>query len=207
MHTFHNLLSTAERNLSSSRFRVSRAVALPNGTTADLAASRTTFSWKGLVIISQHLLLRHTPTVTVADFHALFDEGFLHAKRVNRVPLLRGMQFGYMVIPCIAVDAATPDLIAFASSRPRKHWCIFEFPVLHDLSTGQTHYYHETAMWGALFFSDLRSLTQSQHCYHMIPSSQTPKIAGAAAGWKSQVIEISRVVVSRRSGSAQLWGA
>lgn len=161
MHTFHNLISTAERNLSSSRFRVSRGVSLPNGTTADLAASRTTFSWKGLVIISQHLLLRHAPTATVADFHALFDDGFLYAKRVNHVPLLRGMQFGYVIVPCIAVDAVTPDLIAFASRRPRKHWAIFEFPVLHDLSTGQTHYFHETAMWGAFFFSDLRSLTQS----------------------------------------------
>ena len=161
MHTFHELLSTAERNLSSSHFRVSRDVSLPNSTTADLAASRTMFSWKGLVIISQHLLLRHAPTATVADFQALFGEGFRYAKRVNRVPLLRGMQFGYMIVPCIAVDATTPDLIAFASSRPRKHWCIFEFPVLHDLSTGQTHYYHETAMWGAFFFSDARSLTQS----------------------------------------------
>ena len=161
MHTFPDLLSKAERNLSSSRFRVSRGISLPNGTTVDLAASRTTFSWKGLVIISQHLLLRHAPTATVADFHALFEEGFLYGKRVNRVPLCRGLQFGYIVVPCIAVDAATPELIAFAWSRPRKHWCIFEFPVLHDLSTGQTHYYHETAMWGAFFFSDLRSLTQS----------------------------------------------
>ena len=161
MHTYHDLLSTVERNVSSSRFRVSRDVSLPDGATADLAASRTTFSWKGFVIISQHLLLRHLPTATVADFHALFDSGFLYAKRVNRVPLLRGLQFGYMVVPCIAADSATPDLIAFASSRPRKHWCIFEFPVLYDLSTGQTHYFQKTAMWGAFFFSDMRSLAQS----------------------------------------------
>jgi hypothetical protein len=31
------------------------------------------------------------------------------------------------------------------------------------------------------------------------------KIAGAAAGWKSQVIEMRQVVLSCRSGSAQLW--
>ena len=161
MNTYHDLLLTVERNLSSSHFRVSRGVSLADGAPADLAASRTTFSWKGLVILSQHLLLRHVPTATVADFYALFDSGFIYAKRVNRVPLLRGLQFGYMVVPCIAVDSATPDLIAFASSRPRKHWCIFEFPVLHDLSTGQTHYFQETAMWGAFFFSDMRSLAQS----------------------------------------------
>ena len=161
MHTYQDLLSTVERNLSSSRFRISREVSLPDGAMIDLAASRTTFSWKGLVINSQHFLLRHVPTATVADFRAVFDSGFLYAKRVNRVPLLRGLQFGYMIVPCIAVDSATPDLIAFAASRPRKHWCLFEFPVLHDLSTGQTHYFQGTAMWGAFFFSDLRSLTKS----------------------------------------------
>jgi hypothetical protein len=161
MNTYHDLLSTVERNLGLSRLRVSRDVLLPDGTAADLTASRTTFSWKGLVILSQHLLLRHVATATASDFHALFDSGFRYAKSVNRVPLLRGLQFGYMIIPCIAVDSATPDLITFASSRPRKHWCIFEFPVLYDLSTGQTHYYHDTAMWGAFFFSDMRSLAQS----------------------------------------------
>jgi hypothetical protein len=32
------------------------------------------------------------------------------------------------------------------------------------------------------------------------------RIAVANAGWKSQVIEMTQVVQSRRSGSAQLWG-
>jgi hypothetical protein len=34
----------------------------------------------------------------------------------------------------------------------------------------------------------------------------TPKIAGADAGWKSQVIKMTQVVLIRRSDSAQLWG-
>jgi hypothetical protein len=35
--------------------------------------------------------------------------------------------------------------------------------------------------------------------------AKSPKIAGAAAGWKSQVIETTQVVLSRRSGLTQLW--
>jgi hypothetical protein len=35
---------------------------------------------------------------------------------------------------------------------------LFEFPVLHDLSTGQTHYFEETAVWGAAFFSEMRDM-------------------------------------------------
>ena len=159
--TFHDLLSTVQRNLDSSQFGVARDVALPNRTNVDLAASRTKFSWKGMVILSQHLFLRHLPAASAADFRELFDGGFLHAKRLNRVPILRGMQFGYLIIPCIAVDAATPDLIDFALRCPRKHWALFEFPVLHDLSTSETYFFHETAMWGALFFADARALVGS----------------------------------------------
>jgi hypothetical protein len=160
MNAYEDLRSKIVTSLSS-RFRVAQGVSLPSGVSCDLVASRTAFSWKGLVINSQHILLRYIPTATQTDFNTLFDDGFVHGKRVNRVPLLRGLQFGYMVVPFIAVDSASPELIAFVSSRPRKHWCIFEFPVLHDLSTGKTHYFQDTAMWGAVFFSDLRALTRS----------------------------------------------
>ena len=91
----------------------------------------------------------------------MFDGGFRHAKRVNRIPLLRGLQFGYIVVPWIVVDRATPELVSFAVGQPRKHWALFEFPVLHDLSTGQTHYFQQTAMWGALYYSDMRALVQA----------------------------------------------
>jgi hypothetical protein len=161
MDKFPSLISSAEARLSSTGFRASRSVELPDGSTADLAASRTAFSWKGLVVLSQHFLLRRAPTCTAADLQAFFETGFRYGQRINRVPLLRGMQFGYMVIPCVAVEAATPELIDYATSRPRKHWCLFEFPVVHDLSTGHTHFYRETAAWGAFYFSDVRSIVES----------------------------------------------
>jgi len=160
MTSYPDLVSNVERNLGASRFSVSRNVTLPRGTPVDLAASRTHFSWKGLVILSQHILLRHLPRATVSDFHTFFDEGFLYAKRVNRIPLLRGMQLGYMVTPVIAVDAVTPEIVSFVTSCPQKHWSLFEFPVLHDLSTGQIYFYQGTAMWGAFFFSDMRSMAK-----------------------------------------------
>jgi hypothetical protein len=161
MQNYQDLVSIVGGNLSSSGFRLAHGVTLQNGITTDLLASRTIFSWKGLVIHSQHIFLCHANQATVSDFHSLFDEGFLHAKHANRIPLLRGMQFGYWIVPFIAVDLVTPDLIAYATSRPRKHWALFEFPVLYDLSTGQTHSFQKTALWGAWFFSDMRSLTSS----------------------------------------------
>jgi hypothetical protein len=56
------------------------------------------------------------------------------------------------------VETADRALIEFAESRPPKHWSLFEFPVVVDRSTGRTHYYNHTAIWGAAFFSDMRKL-------------------------------------------------
>ncbi len=92
---------------------------------------------------------------------AFFEAGLSYGKSVNRVPLLPGMQFGYMILPCLAVDKADADLIAFVSSAPRQHFSIFEFPVVLDLSTNEMHCFRGTAPWGAFFFSDLRTLVDT----------------------------------------------
>jgi hypothetical protein len=156
-------LHKVESNLQHGGFRVTRGVELPDGQTADVFGSRTHFSWKGFVILSQHVCVqdRHGEDVTPADAQALFDTCFRRAKKVNRVPLLRGMQFGYMVVPCLVVSHADPELIEYAESKPRKHWSLFEFPVVVDRFTHKIHYYRDTAMWGALFFSDMRKLVES----------------------------------------------
>jgi hypothetical protein len=89
----------------------------------DLFGSRTYFSWKGLVIISQRVSVRNSAgtTATPADAQALFDGSFRQAKKVNRVPLLRGMRFGFMVTPCLVVATADKALIAYAESRRPRH--------------------------------------------------------------------------------------
>ena len=155
-------LSRVENNLQRYGMRVSRDVDLPDGQTAEVFGSRTYFSWKGLVILSQHVCVQDCggTNPTPADAKALFDAGFRQAKRVNRVPLLRGMQFGYIVIPCLIVGSATPALIEYAERRPAKHWSLFEFPVVVDRVSGHTHYFKKSAMWGAFFFSDLRKLVE-----------------------------------------------
>jgi hypothetical protein len=155
-------LSSVSTILRDFGLRVSRQVQLPDGPVVDLFGSRTYFSWKGLVILSQHVAVRDYAgaAATPADAKALFEAGFRQAKKVNRVPLLRGMQFGYMVIPCLVVETADTALIEYAVSRPPKHWSLFEFPVVVDRSTGRTHYYNHTAIWGAAFFSDMRKLAE-----------------------------------------------
>ena len=175
-----DFLTAVDANLHDFGMRVSRHVELPDGPVADLFGSRTYVSWKGFVILSQHVAVCDYAdrTATPADARSLFDAAFRRAKKVNRVPLLRGMQFGFMVIPCLVVASADPALVEYAESRPRKHWSLFEFPVVVDRGTGRTHYYRETAMWGAFFFSDMRELVR--RC--IVPAARHAEPGAAADG-------------------------
>jgi hypothetical protein len=153
-------LAAVEDCLRGLKQSVSRDVELPEGPLAHLVGSRTYFCWNGFIIISQHLVLRRVETASRADAERLFAAGFRYAKRVNRVPLLRGMQFAYTVLPCLVVDGAEEDLIRYVEGTPRKHWALSEFPVVVDLSTRNVHYHQGTPLWGAIFFSDMRHLAQ-----------------------------------------------
>lgn len=123
-----------------------------------LIGSRTYFSFKGLVILSQHFFIKHQEKVTVTDLKDLFETGFKKAKKINRIPLLRGMQFGYMIIPVIVSKNIPQEVIDYVNSKPRTHFSLFEFPVVYDLATGKVHFYRQTHFWGAFFYSDLREI-------------------------------------------------
>lgn len=160
MPTYETFLDQVEANSLESDFKTKRGVTLPSGGTADLAASRTKFFWPAVMFFSQHLLVRYLPNATVQDFQRLFDAGFRYGKSVNRVPLFRGLQFGYFILPVIAVDRATQELKDFASAAPKKHWALFEFPVLHELATGRTYFHRSTPLWGALINHEVRKLAE-----------------------------------------------
>ncbi len=123
-----------------------------------LMASKTTFSWKGFVFLSQHVVVREISEPKVQDVQQLFDIGFAAAKKVNCVPLLRGMQFGYVVIPVIVAEVVSPEVRHYVCQAPLNRWCLLELPVICNIRTEETWYFKRTNLWGALFFSDLRRL-------------------------------------------------
>lgn len=141
---------------------VQHNVELPDGPTAQLFASRTSFSWKGFVLLSQYVAVCDFGDQDVIDRDAvlLYEAAFRKAKKVNRIPLPRGLQFGFMIIPCLIVDKANESLLQFARHAPRKHWSVFEFPIVVERRTGKVSYFKDTPLWGAFFFSDLRKLAE-----------------------------------------------
>lgn len=156
---YAGLLAAMERRLDSAGYSVVRDVALPNDGTADLVASRVEFTLDINTPIVQHLFLRHLAVATTEDFDVLFEAGYRHAQAAYRGSLLRGKHFGHVVLPCIAIDTATPGIVAAASGRPPKRWMRFEFPVAYDLSTGRTYYYGaKTPALGSMLFPGARAL-------------------------------------------------
>jgi hypothetical protein len=155
-----DIIDRIVRRLSEGGYKVSREVVLPDGPVAKVAASKTYFSFKGLVILSQHIVVRQLDNARTQDAQELFEAGFRFGKRANWVPLLRGMQFGYMVIPIIV--GADPDsaLLQYVSASPRKHWSLFEYPVFVDSRNSKIFHFQGTAVWGAFFFSDLRRVVE-----------------------------------------------
>jgi hypothetical protein len=154
------LIDLIGQRFSAGGYKVSRDVSLPDGTAATLTASRTYFSWKGLVVLSQHIVARELDSGSAQDMQDLFEAGFRFGKRANRVPLLRGMQFGYMIIPVVIGVDPDSSLVEYVAGQPRKHWSLFEYPVLVDLRNRQTIHFKGTPIWGAFFFSDMRRLVE-----------------------------------------------
>jgi len=160
MATTADIINAIARRLGEGGYKVSRDVSLPEGSVAKVAASRTYFSWKGLVILSQHVVIRQLDNARTQDVQELFEAGFRFGKQANWVPLLRGMQFGYMVIPVIVGTDPDSALVQYVSASPRKHWSLFEYPVVVDSRNCRTFNFQGTALWGAFFFSDMRQVVE-----------------------------------------------
>ena len=110
--------------LQTAGFSVASAVSFGRDTEFALTASRTCFSWKGMVILSQHVVFRQIARPGLQDVWDLGDLGFRFGKSKNRVPLLRGMQFGYVIIPIVIAPRVlvpgSPPALGIIRQLPRR---------------------------------------------------------------------------------------
>lgn len=127
-----------------------------------LAAAKMSFSWKGLVVLSHHVVIRELAQPTVQDFYDLFEVGFKLGKSSRRIPWLRGMQFGYVIIPVVVAEVVSDEVREYVCKAPVNRWCLFEFPVIYDLRTADACCFQDTNLWGAFFFPELRGVVR--HC-------------------------------------------
>ena len=161
MSEAQQVLASIAQNLANAGFKVSRDVMLSDGSTADLAASRNRFSWKGLVILSQHVVVRSVESASQHHMAGLLESSFRFGKKANRLPLVRGLQLGYMILPVIVTDTADRSLVESVTKPPRKRWALFELPVVLELANRRVVFFQGTPLWGAFFFSDARDIVSS----------------------------------------------
>jgi hypothetical protein len=76
MATTEGIIENIARRLSEGGYKVSREVTLPDGPTAKIAASRTYFSWKGLVILSQHIVVQQLDNARTQDIRRYLNPAF-----------------------------------------------------------------------------------------------------------------------------------
>ncbi|MGH8225466.1 MAG: hypothetical protein ACRER1_04860 [Gammaproteobacteria bacterium] len=138
-------------SLTKAHFRVRTGTQL-GAPTIRFVASKTIFILAGLLLASTHIVIMEKDEAKPHDIDNLFDSGFKLAKRINHVPLLRGMQFGYVVMPLIIGKNPDAESLLYAASAPVPHFGLAEFPVVVDLTRQQVAFYEgATKMGGAIW--------------------------------------------------------
>lgn len=150
----------AER-LSEAHFRVRTGEQL-GAQPIRFVASRTKFIVAGMALMSTHIVVLEKDEAKPRDMDDLSSKAVKLAKHINRIPLPRGVQFGYGVIPLIVGRNPDSELLLYAASAPTARWGLFEFPVVIDLTREQAAYFEGTKKWGQLLWLILQDIV-AQH--------------------------------------------
>ncbi|WP_034536264.1 hypothetical protein [Carnobacterium inhibens] len=71
--------------------------------------------------------------------------------------LPRGLQNGVVSFNVLVSEFVTDEAIEFVTSRPKKHFSLFETPIIYDVSRSKLYYYEGTPIWGSMYNNYLRS--------------------------------------------------
>jgi len=114
------------------------------------------FKWKWLAtklkIFSYISYVEKIDQKTISDFS---DACFLTSKK-NYKGLPRGVQNGFASFIVIVSEDIDVDAIAFAESRPKKHFAAFDMPVVVDLKNEKIYFYHGKQIWGSIYYRFFR---------------------------------------------------
>lgn len=126
-----------------------------------LIAYEEIFRWKWLATkLKMTSFVQYRPALGGEDFAKYANDCLGEAIRTSR-GLPRGFQNGIVSFSVLACDNPSPDAIAFATARPKKHFSAFEVPILVDLSAERIYYYNGEMVWGAMYAHFLSSYLTS----------------------------------------------
>jgi len=101
----------------------------------------------------------YAPHVTAQDISDYSNLCIAHALSTYK-GLPHGFQNGVASFNVMASEKVDPEAIAFAKSRPKKHFAAMQMPVIYDLSSNEIFYYEKTPLWGAIYYKHFREYIQ-----------------------------------------------
>lgn len=129
------------------RVRSGEALGVPS---IRFIATKTIFSFTGFGLLSINIIACEKDKAMPHDVDRLFEPGFKLAKRMNRVPLFRGLQFGYLVMPVIIGENPDKEVLFYSSSPPYCYrLAVLNFPVVVDLTDRRVVFFEGSTKWGA----------------------------------------------------------
>ena len=99
--------------------------------------------------------VKYLPSIQLSDIESYSKSCLKQAIR-DKKGLPIGFQNGVVSYNVIVSEIISSDAIVFATSRPKKHYCAFEMPVLFDLNSSELYYYQGEIIWGKLYESFLK---------------------------------------------------
>lgn len=147
--------------LAKAHYRIRRGEQL-DAQPVQFVASKTIFIFTGLLLVSVNIVVLEQDEAKPYDIDNLSDIGFNLAKRMNRVPLLRGMQFGYVVMPMIVGKNPDSESLLYAASAPsRWRFGLIKFPIVVDLTRCQVAFFEGYAKLGGAIWPSIQKIVTS----------------------------------------------
>jgi len=79
----------------------------------------------------------------------------------NYKGLPRGMQNGISTFNVLVSENVSKEAIKFATARPKKHFALFEMPIVFNLTNEKIYYYKDTPIWGSMYYKYFREYIET----------------------------------------------
>ncbi len=118
---------------------------------------RQEFSFTKLSMLDTFVVARTFASAPSPAEFAAFSAASMSLSRRFKFALPTGLFSALVTYPLAIVPDVSEALAAQAAKPAPKHWSAFEFPALLDARTGELHFYRDTPIWGALYYSGFRT--------------------------------------------------
>lgn len=110
--------------------------------------------------LKNYSFVSHVDKIDLEDIISYTSECTNYAVK-NYKGLPRGIQNGVTSFNVLVSANVTEAAKKFATSRPKKHFSLFEMPIIYDLASREIYYYKGTPIWGSIYYKYFREYIEN----------------------------------------------